>query len=81
MRVSTMIKRRYQDKGITVYRALQDDCMIRLTVPVNTPHLDDEVRRAPAQAMIGPALKNKMWVWIWSGRPEWYDGVYAPKVS
>jgi hypothetical protein len=85
MRLSTAIKRKYQDQGIPVFRALQEDCMIRLTVPANTPHLKDEVKRSEARAIIGPALKTKIWVWVWAGLPEWYDDIpganFAEKVN
>jgi hypothetical protein len=64
MRLSTQIKHFYQEQGITVYRAIQDDGMIRLTVPINTPDITGQIRRSHAYAMFGPPLKTKDWIWI-----------------
>ena len=80
MRLSTLIKHKYQKQGITVMRAIQDDNMVRLTVPNNTPHLQDEVKRMPASMMLGGESKTRSWVWIWSGAPKWNDNVERCKV-
>jgi hypothetical protein len=81
MRLSTLIKRKYQKQGVTVLRAIQDDCMIRLTVPNGTPRLTDEVRRSPAFILYPPGeSKTRSWVWIWSGAPDWEDNIERCKV-
>jgi hypothetical protein len=75
MYLSTFIKHKYENQGITVLRAIRDDYMIRLTVPNDTPRLQDEVRRTPAHMMIGGDSKTRSWVWVWSGMPEWEDNI------
>ena len=75
MRLSTFIKRKYQNDGIQVLRAMQDNSMVRLTVPNNTPRLTDEVKRSPAYMIIGGESKTRSWVWVWSGSPEWEDNL------
>jgi hypothetical protein len=75
MRLSTFIKHKYEKDGITISRAIQDDSLVRLTVPVGTPHLKDEVKRSPAGLMIGGLSKTRLWVWVWSGSPEWQDNM------
>jgi hypothetical protein len=75
MRLSTFIKHKYEKDGITISRAIQDDSLVRLTVPVGTPHLKDEVKRTPAGLMIGGLSKTRLWVWVWSGSPDWEDNL------
>jgi hypothetical protein len=64
MRPSTRMKHFYQSQGITVFRAIQDDGMIRLTVPINTGCLAGQVLRQRANQMIGGPSKTKDWIWI-----------------
>lgn len=64
MRPSTRMKHFYQSQGITVFRAIQDESLIRLTVPINSPDLSGQVRREHAYAMFGPPLKTKDWIWV-----------------
>jgi hypothetical protein len=45
MRLSTFIKHKYEKAGITITRAIQDDSLVRLTVPVGTPHLKFDLER------------------------------------
>jgi hypothetical protein len=75
MRLSTYIKHKYEKTGVIISRAIQDDCLVRLTVPVGTPHLQDEVKRTPAGLMIGGLSKTRLWVWVWSGAPDWEDNL------
>ena len=75
MRLSTLIKRKYSDQGVKVMRAIQDNAMVRLTVPANTPTLKDEVKRDSAGLMLGGRSDTLAWVWVWSGSPEWVDNV------
>ena len=79
MRLSTLIKHKYEKDGITVLRAIQDQNMVRLTVPNETPRLTDEVRRTPAFMLIGGISKTRSWVWIWTGAPEWEDNIVRCK--
>lgn len=73
------IKRKYQKDGIRVLRAIQDNSLVRLTVPNDTPRLKDEVKRQPAYMMLGGESKTRSWVWVWSGSPEWEDNLERVK--
>ena len=64
MRTSTATKHKYQSLGYTVLRAIQEDNLIRLTVPASSANLPGQVRRTQADMMIGGSSKQKDWVWV-----------------
>jgi hypothetical protein len=66
MRLSTLIKHKYQEQGITVLRAIRHNNLIRVTVPLNTPRLAGEVKRMIAYNILGHSSKAKEWIWVTS---------------
>ena len=64
MRTSTATKHKYQSLGYTVLRAIQEDNLIRLTVPAGSANLPGQIRRTRADMMIGGPSKTKDWVWV-----------------
>ena len=68
MRQSTELKRDLQQQGVKVLRVKIDpyrNDLLRVTVPVGTPSLADEVRREPAKVGVFLVPSTTMqWVWF-----------------